>query len=126
MKLEEALTSLELGRRLKELGVNQDSQLGWREKMSMKGVSKWRICDKYDIFADDEICSAFSVAELSEIIRKMVKTSRSETLQIEWYKNEWFVNCVLAIGSHCTYNKKLADALASMLIYLLEDKLGER
>ena len=64
MKLEEQVCSLELAKKLKELGVKQDGYFSW--ELIYK---KWEIrpdCCYEDL--DNVMVSAFTVAELGEIL----------------------------------------------------------
>lgn len=128
MKLEEQLTSLELSKRLKELGVKQDSAFYWinDKKNATEEISTLRNI-KIPAFAHNHLFhySAFSVAELGEILKNHTKTLRRDivNLTIEWDRNKWRICCNSANNYKFSSSKKLADATAKMLIQLIENKL---
>ena len=121
MKLEQQVTSLELSRCLKEIGVKQESLFYW--------VCHWvnRTPERtFNLFygkdEDDtvnEFVSAFTVAELGEMLPEGTESHRRD--------NTWW--CILdrRVGRrNVTEAKKAsaeADARAAMLIHLLENKL---
>lgn len=122
MKLEDQVVSLELSKRLKELGVKQESLFYWNEKGSVE-------------FADPETfvgyttdVSAFTVAELGEML----------PVTFAPFAAEIRLDCRKAHSGWCCYYRELAneeriftatdayteaDARAKMLIYLLENNL---
>lgn len=128
MELEKQVCSLELARRLKELGVKQESMFAWAEFPDRS----WRV-----VF-DDETkgydAPAFTVAELGEILprstlfyrfgesdqdsyrgwecRNYPMFSAAPKLPEELYRTSTFFQA-----------KTEADARAKMLVYLLENKL---
>jgi hypothetical protein len=111
MKLEDQVCSLELAKKLKELGVKQESlwvyvtgaEQGDKPLIVLAG---W--------FEETPIVPAFTVAELGERIMT------SEDLDLPWYGNGvWFWS---ALGKDGNENTE-ADARAKMLIYLLEYRL---
>lgn len=120
MELTKQVTSLELSKRLKELGVKQESLFWWLNPFKEQGFiltqdSEW---DKND---HHEFCSAFTVAELGEM------------LNVSGF-GDMTTSCLGANGWHCSGNTtKLgrkhfidtteAGARAKMLIYLLENNL---
>ena len=132
MELEEQLTSLQPSKKLKELGVKQDSIHGWRETISMKGINTWILCNNYDIFVKDKNYSAFSVAELGNILPYLIFTKCpqnmcAENMELVITKTDdgWSVKYHGTIYHplHTEHSKKLSDAMALMLIYLLKNKL---
>lgn len=126
MNLEEQVCSLELSKKLKELGVKQESQFYWIE-----GEKEHYLCMKrntiyYDInnliplnlklCKDDKIYSAFTVAELGEILPVFYKSHKFFDLWYCEYTDQY--NHV----DRCTAETE-ADARAKMKIYLIENKL---
>jgi hypothetical protein len=116
MKLENQVVSLDLAKRLKELGVKQESLFAWvklppSEKEGYEGeeyglVYEWTMAHN----AGKECISAFTVAELGEMLPK--RTRSIKTHEYEFYCNsqvhEW----------PGQYGDTEADARAKMLIYL--------
>lgn len=146
MKIEDQVCSLELSKRLKELGVKQESLIHWlniqhcvHAKVKDNG---WEvetdnngnvIIDKidyrielgnrfaYNIDKDNFWC-AFTVAELGELLKNPTPNI------ILTYKINDLYKC--ATGCEDTIlvefeEENEADARAKMLIYLLENKLME-
>jgi len=114
MKLEQQVVSLELAQKLKELGVKQESFLYWTER--------WMPHQKEPYVLDMNIhgkqYSAFTVAELGEMLPKGCFTTKTESDEFPWrceYKGGYGV---IASGADTE-----ADARAKMLVYLLENNL---
>ena len=116
MELKEQLTSLELSKRLKELGVRQDSFYHWSENNNIV----FGLHGHYK----DHAHSAFSVAELSELLPESIEQIGigSGTLRIEKDKyGDW---SIAYVGTYiCTESEKLTDTMAKILIYLYGNKL---
>lgn len=118
VKLENQVCSLELSRRLKELGVKQESLFYW---VNCKSGAKIYFEGQIDyitafIIEESELFSAYTVAELAEILPVMVQSYKS-------FKEHW--ECVydpLEIGF---VEKTEADTRAKMLIHFLKNKLME-
>jgi hypothetical protein len=115
MKLEDEVCSLEPSKRLRELGVKQESYFFWWPSKSdhvqdhkPEGTVAW--------------CSAFTVAELGEMFesycftRRVYSSARDENWLCKWQDTH-------GINEVDLYGKTEADARAKMLIYLLENKL---
>jgi len=116
MKLEDQVTSLRLSKKLKELGVKQLSLFCW-----CKGGTRNYVIREFEfkVFYE-KWCSAFTVAELGEMIPAgmTLKTFYPET------ENAWvgFWDEKEKIDK-IFYGNTEADARAKMLCYLLENKL---
>lgn len=133
MTLPSQLTSLKISERLKELGVKQES-LFW-------GVEP--IVGSYNILLENNFdkkesekkgrvfCSAFSVAELGEMLPKSID---DYGIQIEYREKnkEWKVGYVDCVRNNlrtkegtfvCEFSSTEADARGAMLIYLIEQGL---
>lgn len=122
MTLENQVTSLKLSKRLKELGVKQESLFYW-EWQEGNDYDGWNL--QYpldgDVAADNKrYLSAFTVAELGEMLPSIVdgkffQYDKSDlTHRIGYYLAELFWTQVADTE---------ADARAKMLCYLLENKL---
>lgn len=112
MNLQQQVTSLEISKKLKELGVKQKSLLSWYDRNK---DNNWAI-------TDDEMgnwgtqISAFTVAELGEML-PMYSSS-------EKHSNEWRVGIVKeGERNQMAAGNTEANARGKMLIYLLENKL---
>jgi hypothetical protein len=116
MKLEQQVVSLDLAKRLKELGCKQDSYAFWNARPNDPPV----VLAGYELGAFNSlntpkrsrIASAFTVAELGELLPDGT---------ISFYDfGKW--TCQYQ-PSHKEFADTEADARAKMLIYLLEQKL---
>lgn len=109
MRLENQVVNLKLSQKLKKLGVKQESlfyynsktvklQKGFTCHIDKKGKMRWSI-------------SAFTVAELAEILPEGIKVYK--------LANEWFCE----IKEQIMRDRFEINARAKMLIYLIENKL---
>lgn len=126
MKLEDQVTNLELSKKLKKLGVKQESMFYWSKPISDNGQPNggyfvnWKespdFCD--DDSHDHKLVSAFTVAELGEMLPEFIYSHRENA---GWYceiRSE--VNRKQDIGFFDTE----ANARAKLLIYLIENNLS--
>lgn len=123
MKLEQQVTSLELSKKLKELGLPQTAHFGHIAGCIM-AFPETTLID----------CSAFSVAELGEILPPYIfeaehghfhQLQSQKTEEGEWevfYIYHWHETDHF-IGEDVFQAETEADARAKMLIYLIENKL---
>lgn len=126
MKLANQVVSLELAKRLKELGVKQESYFYWiytdgvlpdgtRDKIvagNTLGDSHWELGGEQDTY------SAYTVAELGEMLPPGIAYMCREN------DNKWFCASVpYKVNPATNISNTEADARAKMLIYLLENKL---
>lgn len=120
MKLEDQVCSLELSKKLKYLGVKQESLWYWKGGFLRSDES---IGEQYK--DRDDCYSAFTVAELGEMLPKTIeKDFGLHFLEIQRdYENKWRFQ--YGINTHFTSleNDTEANARAKMLVYLLENKL---
>jgi hypothetical protein len=88
MKLEDQVVSLELAKRLKELGVRQESVCYWTERWQLGEPDDKTVGVRfasnpdfsgtpYSYHAERDLCSAFTVAELGEMLPKIIFTKKS-------------------------------------------------
>ena len=119
MKLEAQVVSLELAKKLNELGTKQDCLFVWWKDIDS---GQWSIAEK-TILAQPfvtEFYLAFTVAELGELLPGERGTFRDDQ------NGKWkiFIHDVIT-GSvkKVIAEKTEANARGQMLIYLLENKL---
>lgn len=141
MKLENQVVSLDLAKRLKELGVKQESAFFWRH-LFVNDESDRTTDDYWELMhqspMDIEQVAAFTVAELGEMLpRRFVVDGKSFALRIKPDGRDWLVGYTRPLGkqerretglphydkTHQVWERTEADARAKMLIYLLENKL---
>lgn len=146
MKLEQQLTSLDLSKALKEVGVPQESLFYWwgnqrgsghpsnpMEKLEghklvggiidpIRGIdySQWG-------HSFDEKYSAFSVAELGEVLKATEKISLGWGAHTEWNEIYQIWECYL-INDNCEDEWAVKDgfeanARAKMILYLVREGL---
>lgn len=126
MKLEDQVCSLELAKRLKELGVKQESFAYWHKNHASV---KLRL-DRDDLgtdWSDNQINSAFTVAELGEMLPMKVSGDFGflRWLRIARVPGRWVVGYVDE-GAEFEFEESAeteADTRAKMLIYLIENRL---
>ena len=121
MKLEKQVVSLELAKKLKELGVPQTAHFEW-QKWKTEGSRKieWEVHEGYGDFTEDWY-SAFTVAELGE----MLQTDQGLLIPVpvdgRWNAPSPKNGQVVNLGRRVNITE--ADARAKMLIYLIENNL---
>lgn len=132
MKLEKQVVSLELAKRLKELGVEQESLFYWKGQYAIVRNPLHKITGyKLENYTngDAEDYSAFTCFELGELLPDKVLINHYYCIL---YINKNYTNtsnwCVYYSsfdgGKGCSFQAKTeAGARAQMLIYLLENKL---
>lgn len=135
MKIENQVCSLKLARRLKELGVKQESVWIWGIGGD-KCERKWTLLlDDDESWSAKEIVCAFSVAELGKMLPDRIDNVNSFKIDFccnpatKTEKKEWIV-CYLPISAMVSSlafikAKTEANARAKMLVYLIENKLVE-
>lgn len=136
MKLEDQVVSLELAKKLKELGVKQESVFYWIDECKN---GDWEIAfeDEWDtvsgewgdgsVLKDHPHFSAYTVAELGEILPLYLilpytlGRDKQYNLKIEKYANGW--NVSYGRWGEPRNTDTEANARAKMVIYLKENKL---
>lgn len=113
MKLESQVVSLELAKRLKELGVKQESAFYWKNECGVETIILTQTKTGCPVCS---WTSAFSVAELGEML---CRPGRDNMELPRWEMWKWWV---LVEDKHIVENTE-ADARARMLIHLIEQKL---
>jgi hypothetical protein len=124
MILEQQVCSLELAKRLKELGVKQESYFHWKHLTdSPTGpIDKWVLVDykgssfSYSFYH----ISAFTVAELGEMLPRGYISGQSKNDGGHFFCRP---DAGGKAADHFTIASTEADARAKMLIYLLEHDL---
>lgn len=142
MTLEQQVTSLELSKRLRELGVKQESFFGWYfpNEDKIRKDEKWDAPNIQIVGSGNEWAwhdlqySAFTVAELGELLPWYIESRFLEDADkwLEIQKDEnadgsarWNISYQNETGEDLfeVFDSSEADARAKMLIYLLENKL---
>ena len=120
MQLEQQLTNLEYSQKLKELGVKQESIWYWTDLPEDDGKT-W-VLQREGLWNKGLMFSAFTVAELGELLR--------QGMQGSWARGEGGWRCEYepikkyGIWKNVFINADTeANARAKMLIYLIENNL---
>lgn len=114
MRIEDQVCSLELAKRLKELGVKQISLFSWQ--IGLNKIPVLNISFMGELGSDDY--SAFTVAELGEMLPESFATYRKNNKYMGAWDKEWDL-----IGKLYAKSENEANARAKMLIYLIENGL---
>ena len=139
MQLENQVCSLKLSKRIDELGVKADSLFYWWSGVNIEDtyISKEPLAD-----FDNQICPAYTVDEVGEILPSRISLNEKfdkckcgnkvrtsfETYLLDIRKSEvsgeWIVRYIRGDNVYKYFRcEDLADAMAKMLIYLLENNL---
>ena len=121
MRLEDQVCSLELAKRLKELGVKQEAAFHWRYSDLLEEWSLFR--PTKDVTSSKPFYAAFTVAELGEMLPRTILFENYfysfrviRALDGKWWLSYETVNKL--------YKEILddseADARAKMIVYLIE------
>ncbi len=117
MKLEDQVCSLDLAKKLKELGVKQESYFRWQPAVEINGiVDEWTL----DVSRFEPYCAAFTVAELGEMLPNGFSVKKMLGARFGDYY------CYAKIGKSAPFLESAhteADARAKMFIYLIENQL---
>lgn len=120
MKLEQQVVSLELAKRLKELGVKQESFFHWVEVMNADFMentgSHFELRQNHGVGRDSY--AAFTVAELGEMLPDNVKSQKTWAEDFKWRCEREVKGYVSASGGATE-----AEARGLMLAYLIENNL---
>lgn len=119
MELKQQVCSLELAKKLKELGVKQESLFHWQHHRSVgsPGGVAWSLSN----MPNGKSASAFTVAELGELIKVAMTNDFLKAYCNVMDIGEEDTGTVLAYMGHNLMTQP--DIAAGMLIYLIENKL---
>lgn len=125
MKLENQVVNLELSKRLKELGVKQESYFWWNGYVG-GGMHHFKLENKRVSVGVEITYSAYTVAELGEMLPEKYGSSKwiwdyGENKGLK----HWICDQDFDDEIPYQWSETEADARAKMLIYLLENKLIE-
>lgn len=143
MKIKDQVVSLELAKKLKELGVKQEGLFafyrkghywsGQTEFQPGKETLEENVGDNVD-FPHERVAVTFTVAELGEMLPyKLEEKGRATDYETYYYLNTSLCEDNVWETSYCglgdcgcekiIVEKTEADSRAKMLIYLIENKL---
>lgn len=133
MKIEQQVTSLEISKRLKELGVKQES-LFWWEQIKTAGKNEWTnwqvaFVNNSPHYNDGRTVSAFTVAELGEMLPSEIANEYLSCYRVHLLHgttdehDEWECGYGKALAERYFTADTEADARGLILIHLLEKKL---
>jgi len=112
MKLEDQVCSLELAKQLKELGIEQESVFNWTPNPTDKDWGSPRILQGKGAWPEIHLVSAFTVAELGEMIEEECYSCFSEE---SW--SAGYLPDMEYVHSKIHGEETEANARAKMLIY---------
>ncbi len=138
MKIEKQVISLELARKLKKLGVKQNSLFYWLELydktivlnhclMRNNNDTEGTLYQQYGVFKDKKNSfSAFTTSELGEMLPARIEKDK-EVITFFCNKSDKMWETFYCSAKHEIYyyqmGKTLAGAMAKMLIYLKKNNL---
>lgn len=130
MNLENQVVSLELSKKMKTLGFEQDSEWYWDKDGNLASM------DYYSRFQDKKLYSAFTVGELGEMLPDEIEmTVNGEELIyvlrcMKTLSGQWLIQYADYTDHnqdsdelHCSQEKNEANARAKMWLYLKENNL---
>lgn len=131
MELEDQVVSLQLAKKLKKLGFKQESlHYYYFNAGEYTGaiVDGYGYKDTTQEFKDSKLVSAYTVAELGEILPHLLWLKGRDPqdfdgVEIYYYDNRWFVKYEFSDKKIETNDVTEANARAKMLIYLKENNL---
>lgn len=119
ISLEKQVCSLDLAKRLKELGMKQEMNRGdWYWSADDKLTLDVTVGDRWTLMPD--CAKALSVAELGEMLPKNFRSGRTRG---NGRDNGGYVCQILDTGYSQQFAATEADARAKMLIHLIENNL---
>ena len=126
MKLEQQVANLELSRKLKSLGVKQESAFVWAKNAIIVEPEPWNLIHKdcikrWDFDADIRDGNAFAAFTCSELGRMIPQKWHSR--QVDG-PDEWMMSDDDELVRD-THARTEADCRAKMLIYLIEQGIVE-
>ena len=135
MNLSEQVTSLELSKRLQELGVKQESIWYWTPEY-MKGIMDggYFLATKPSphLGSDREQYSAYTASELLELLPPLITIKPNKKLKLTITKSLLTKGVCVRYREQKKkgkliniYDMDLSNSLAKMRIYLIENKLLE-
>ena len=124
MTLDFQVTSLEISKRLKELGVEQKSLFWWLEsvlEMNKGHAELWYGGSPFPKIGHWSVISALTVAELGEMLPAGMWYEK--TMEDKRWRCGFIKDLAQPIKTGWQFGDTEADARGKMLIYLLENKI---
>jgi len=135
MEIKKQVCSLEVSKKMKELGFVQESYFYWIEEIKIGHFGEeskmiWEITEKRNAIDSVDRISTFTAGELGEILPK-IKLINDRECSLKIWTNDtgeyWYCgygrNGILEINGSHGKGKTLVEAMSTMLIYLAEQKL---
>lgn len=127
--MDSLVTSLELSKKLKALGVEQKSQFYWIEEPPVKYSRGWFVIFAGDLevldFIPKEIYPAFTATELMEMMPEKINNNPESFLNIEKRDGKysaWYTWEDQAMPTYIETDTP-QEALGLLLVHILENKL---
>jgi hypothetical protein len=120
MRIENQVISLEIANKLKKLGVKQESLFYWVTTFTQPYHISYTGGFDSELLPDhNDYASAFTVAELGEMLPEYFETHRVD----EMYFVDYIKKGKMLLRMNGAIEDTEANARGKMLIYLLENKL---
>lgn len=127
MELEKQVCSLEYAKKLKELGIKQESIFYWGKPKTINGYGLCYIAMMFSCSEDhyDELYSAFTGTELGNIFLSFSNNGFRNIFYEKTCTNSWIISYKHQKNKYDFIVDDIneANARAKMLIYLLENGL---
>ncbi len=127
MNLDDQVCSFELAKKLKKLGVKQESLFFWREHGEISHSSKYVDPRDWSKVENIKCIAAFTASELGEMLPDYIVDypGHGQALQFRKWGTKYIVEYHRVFEAPLRREEATteADARAKMLIYLLENKL---
>jgi hypothetical protein len=141
MELEKQVCNLELAKKLKELGIKQESLFYWNEGININDeqeeVNHICLLNHNQTFSHWKFYSAFTIAELGEFLPKQIKSSNQTGFLFYDFEAEELSYICLGHNEYGNYRyplvlnsqqlifdgKEEVNSRAKALIYLIENDL---
>ena len=111
-------------KRLKELGEKQESLFWWtNESKLLFDKDYWELTNHFGLYPKMEYISAFTVAELGEMLPIKMEGEYLDCYKIDKPDGQWECGYGSALNGYYEEDKNEANSRAKMRIYLLENNL---
>jgi hypothetical protein len=125
MSIEDQVCSLELSKRLKDLGVKQESIFFWRDNDGFEEITEcnFSLVQYINPSTTTWYASAFTVKELGVMLPIKIKNKYIHMHKDHMGFSITYKDCNNQIHYFGKFNKSETNVRAEMLIYLLEEGL---
>lgn len=128
MNLEQLVCSLDLAKRLKELGVKQESLYFWVDDLGLSPPYVWQT-NNFPQKIKNYMCSAFNICELGDLLPDNLCIDKAHPnlfiAKGTQKEGSWTIGYSTMSDAITTFytEENLANAMARLLIHLIENKI---